>query len=267
MDLRAYLERIGYRGTPGPDLATLNALAAAHVASIPFENLDPLLGVPVVLTPDAVERKLVAAHRGGYCFEQNLLFAEALRAIGFDVSGLIARVLWKRSEDAVTPHTHMLLRVELDGASWLVDVGFSGQTPTAALRLEAGVVQPMPHEPYRLVIVDGDWRMQACVRGTWLSLYRFDLKPAWPVDYVAANWYVSTWPESSFVSDLVVSRTDADRRLTLRNHEFHVRRDGRDAERRVLDGAREIRDVLEREFRIRVPQGPRLDEVLARLPG
>lgn len=266
MDLKAYLERIGYRGRPAPDLATLDALAAAHIAAIPFENLDPLLGVPVVLTPDAVERKLVAAHRGGYCFEQNLLFAEALRAIGFEVSGLIARVLWKRPEDAITPHTHMLLRVELDGASWLADVGFSGQTPTAALRLEAGVPQPTTHEPYRLVVVDGDWRMQACVHGEWLSLYRFDLKRAWPVDYVAANYYVSTWPESSFVSNLVASRTDAARRLTLRNHEFHVRDDGQAAESRVLHGVGELRQVLEREFRIRLPAGPHLDEVLARLP-
>ena len=39
--LENYLKRIGYAGTLAPDLATLNALHAAHVAKIPFEGLDP----------------------------------------------------------------------------------------------------------------------------------------------------------------------------------------------------------------------------------
>lgn len=266
IDLKAYLQRIGYDAPVAPDLSTLRALAVAHAAAIPFENLSPLLGEAVELTPEAVERKLVRAHRGGYCFEQNLLFAEALRAVGFEVSGLIARVLWKRAEDAITPHTHMLLRIELAGESWLADVGFSGQTLTGALRLRAGIEQPTTHEPFRLMMIDGDWRMQSLVHGQWLSLYRFDLRRTWPVDYAVANYYVSTWPESSFVTNLVVSRTDAERRLSLRNHAFTVRRLDREPERRTLRDAAQIRQVLEREFLLRVPEHPRLDTVLATLP-
>ncbi len=266
IDLKAYLQRIGYDAPVAPDVSTLRALAVAHVAAIPFENLSPLLGVPVELTPEAVERKLVHAHRGGYCFEQNLLFAEALRAVGFEVSGLIARVLWKRAEDAITPHTHMLLRIELAGESWLADVGFGGQTLTGALRLRPGIEQPTPHEPFRLLMVDGDWRMQSMVHGQWQSMYRFDLRRTWPVDYAVANYYVSTWPESSFVNNLVVSRTTADRRLNLRNHEFSVRRMDREPERRTLRDGAQIRQVLEREFLLHLPQHPRLDAVLDALP-
>ncbi len=265
-DLKAYLQRIGYDAPVAPDLSMLRALAVAHAAAIPFENLSPLLGVPVELTPEAVERKLVHAHRGGYCFEQNLLFAEALRAVGFEVSGLIARVLWKRAEDVITPHTHMLLRIELAGESWLADVGFGSQTLTGAVRLRPGIEQPTTHEPFRLMMVDGDWRMQSLVHGQWLSLYRFDLRRTWPVDYIMANYYVSTWPESSFVNNLVVSRTDSDRRLSLRNHEFSVRRMGREPERRTLRDAAHIWQVLEREFMLRLPEDPRLESVLAALP-
>jgi arylamine N-acetyltransferase len=43
----------------------------AHVTSIRSRNLDPHRGVPVSLGPELVERKLVAARRGGYCFEQS----------------------------------------------------------------------------------------------------------------------------------------------------------------------------------------------------
>ena len=266
IDLKAYLQRIGYDAPVAVDVSTLRALAVAHAAAIPFENLSPLLGEAVELTPEAVERKLVHAQRGGYCFEQNLLFAEALRAAGFEVSGLIARVLWKRAEDVITPHTHMLLRIELEGNSWLADVGFGGQTLTGALRLRPGIEQPTTLEPFRLMMVDGDWRMQSCVHGQWLSLYRFDLRRTWPADYAVANYYVSTRPESSFVSNLVVARTDAERRLSLRNHEFTVRRMDREPERHTLRDAAHIRQVLEREFLLRLPADPRLDAALASLP-
>lgn len=266
IDLEAYLRRIGHDAPVAPDEATLRALAAAHAAAIPFENLDPLLRIPVELTPEAVERKLVLAHRGGYCFEQNLLFAEALRAVGFEVTGLVARVLWKRPEDAITAHTHMLLRIELAGESWLADVGFGGQTLTGALRLRPGIEQPTSHEPFRLMMVDGDWRMQSLVHGQWLSLYRFDLRRAWPIDYAVANYYVSTWPQSSFANDLVVCRTDAERRLSLHNREFTVRRMEREPERRMLRGSAEIRRVLEKEFLLRLPEHPRLGSLLDGLP-
>jgi N-hydroxyarylamine O-acetyltransferase len=266
MDLKAYLQRIGHEAPVAADVATLRTLAAAHAAAIPFENLNPLLGLPVELTPEAVERKLVQEHRGGYCFEQNLLFAEALRAVGFEVSGLIARVLWKRAEDAITPQTHMLLRVEVGGESWLADVGFGSQTLTGALRLRAGIEQPTPLEPYRLMMVDGDWRMQSWVRGEWRSLYRFDLRRVRPVDYVVANYFVSTWAESSFVSNLTVSRATSECRIGLHNRELSVRRAGGEAERTTLHGSAQIRQVLEREFMLRLPDHPRLDAVLDALP-
>ena len=115
IDPGAYLRRVGWSDPVAADLATLRGLAMAHVASIPFANLDPLQGLPVELGLAALQRKLVDEGRGGYCFEQNLLFEAVLREIGFDVTGLIARVLWGHPEDAQTPQTHMLLRVVLAG--------------------------------------------------------------------------------------------------------------------------------------------------------
>jgi len=266
IDLDAYLRRIGHRAKVVPDLATLRTLAAAHAAVIPFENLNPLLGLPVDLDPAALERKMVQNGRGGYCFEQNLLFAQMLRTIGFEVSGLIARVLWGQPEDAVTAQTHMLLRVELDGGSWLCDVGFGGQVLTGALRLQADIEQPTGHEPFRLVLVDGDWRMQSLTRGQWLSLYRFDLRRSQPIDYVVANHYVSTHPASRFVNNLIMARTAADRRLSLLNHEFTVRRLGHEPERHTLRDSTEIRRIMEHEFLLRVPEHADLEQRLNNLP-
>lgn len=265
IDLRAYLRRIGRHSAVAPDLPTLQAIVAAHVAAIPFENLNPLLGLPVELDLATLEQKMVHDGRGGYCFEQNLLLAEVLRMIGFEVSGLIARVLWRQPEDAVTAQTHMLLRVELNGESWLADVGFGGQVLTSALRLQADVVQETGHEPFRLVMLDDDWRMQTLMHGEWLSLYRFDLRPSKPVDYVVANHYVSTHPASRFVGNLIAARTTADRRLTLLNHEFTVRRLDREPERHTLRDSADIRRVLEQEFLISLPKHPQLEQRLDHL--
>ena len=90
--LNAYFERVGYAGSRTPSLDTLVALHVAHATAIPFENLDILLGRAIRLDLQSLQRKLVADRRGGYCFEQNLLFGSVLEALGFDVTMLSARV-------------------------------------------------------------------------------------------------------------------------------------------------------------------------------
>src|SRR5687767_10168065 len=121
-DLAAYLERIGYAGTPHPDRTTLAPLQLAHATHIPFENLDILLQRPVRLDIESLQAKLVEERRGGYCFEHNLLFAAALEAAGFSVTPLAGRVRYRTRR--TLPRTHMLLLVSVGGADWIADVGF-----------------------------------------------------------------------------------------------------------------------------------------------
>lgn len=266
IDLNAYWRRIGYHGPQTPDIATLRAIATAHVAAIPFENLDPLLGVPVSLELEDVERKLVQQGRGGYCFEQNHLLLEVLRAIGFEVSGLIARVVWMLPEDTIAPQTHMLLRVELEGESWLADVGFGSMALSGALRLEPQLAQPTAHEPFRLLQDDANWRVQAPVHGEWKTLYHFDLQPHPSIDYVVANHYTSTYPGSHFTQGLIAARTLPGRRIGLRNREFVEHPLGAESVRRGLQSAAEIRQVLQDAFGIRLPTHKGLDRKLDALP-
>src|SRR5689334_4410545 len=94
VDLDAYFARIGYSGPQTATASTLHAIHALHPAAIPFENLDPVLGKPVRLDQDSLQRKLIWARRGGYCFEQNCLFKAVLEQLGFAVTGLAAREVW-----------------------------------------------------------------------------------------------------------------------------------------------------------------------------
>ena len=267
MDLDAYLQRIGLRQPVALDLQTLRAITAAHVAAIPFENLDPFLGISPALDIDSVQRKLVRDGRGGYCFEQNRLLSDALRAIGFQVTDLAARVLWGQPEDAITARTHMLLRVEADGNSWLADCGFGGNTPTGPLQLVPDIEQATPHEPFRLIRRDdNDWRLQLFAADAWQTLYRFDMQPQFPADYRVSNYWTSTNPDSHFVTGISAARAPTGRRLTLRNRQFAEHTVAGATVTRILATPAEIRAVLEREFLIRLPDDPRLGESLDQLP-
>lgn len=265
MDLEAYFKRIGFAGAGPRTLDTLSALHRLHPAAIAFENLNPLMGWPVPLDLEALERKLVRAGRGGYCFEHNLLFAAVLGALGFRVTGLAARVLWNRPENAITARGHMLLRVELDGLSYLADVGFGGQTLTGPLRLEAEIEQATPHEPFRLAGADGGFKMQAKIGDVWKTLYRFDLQEQFPVDYEVTNYFLSTHPSSHFRGGLIAARTAPDRRFALSNNSLTVHHLNGQTERRILSSPSELRRTLERTFLLTLPDRPELDRALERL--
>jgi N-hydroxyarylamine O-acetyltransferase len=265
IDLDAYFRRIGHTGERAPKLETLRAIHLRHAEAIAFENLNPLLGWPVRLDTAALQQKLVRDGRGGYCFEQNLLLSRVLEALGFEVSGLAARVLWNAPEGAVTPRSHMLLRVDLGEQPYLVDAGFGVLTPTGPLRLEPDTEQVTPHEPYRLMGSGGDFVMQAKLGGEWKALYRFDLQQQFLPDYELTNWYLANHPDSHFVTGLIAARPAPDRRYALRNNELAVHYLGGRTERWVLTSATQLRAALECAFRLSLPRAPELDATLERL--
>ena len=166
IDLDAYFRRIGYTGERRATLDTLRAIHVRHAETIAFENLNPLLKWPVLLDAASLEQKLVRAGRGGYCFEQNLLLSHVLNGLGFKVSGLAARVLWGAPEGAITPRGHMLLRVDIEGTSYMADVGFGVLTLTGPLLLEPDIEQATPHETFRLTRAGQDFIMQVKLGGT-----------------------------------------------------------------------------------------------------
>src|SRR5260370_29963050 len=123
-DLDAWLRRIGRGGSRAPTLATLRAVVAAHAAAISYESIDVLLERTPRLDLASLQQKMVAGGRGGYCFEQNMLFRGALRALGYTVTSLQARVVRGLAVDAPRPMLHMVLRVDLPEGAFLADVGF-----------------------------------------------------------------------------------------------------------------------------------------------
>jgi N-hydroxyarylamine O-acetyltransferase len=252
-DLDAYLARIGYSGPREPSLPVLRQIVAAHAAAIAFENIDVLLRRGVRIDLPSVARKLVAGGRGGYCFEQNTLLEAGLRALGFVVETLAARVI-RGVPDAhpPTPRGHKFLRVELPEGPHLADVGFGNLTPTAPLALRPGEEQATLHETYRLMPRSNELVLQAKHGEVWDSLYHFPLEPAPAIDYEVANWFTSTFPGSPFVNHLIVARPGPGRRSTLFNRRFSIRHMDGAVERRSLIDTVDFREVLTGHFGLKL---------------
>ncbi|HUI99536.1 MAG TPA: arylamine N-acetyltransferase [Usitatibacter sp.] len=264
-DLDVYFRRIGFEGAAAPTLATLRELHRLHAEAIPFENLAAFLGEPVRLDLASLEEKLVSRRRGGWCFEQNLLFAHVLEALGFRVRRLAARVRWNVPTGVVTARSHMLLEIALDDEAWIADVGFGGQSLSAPLRLVPGVEQATAHESFRLVAEGDAYLLEAHVEGDWRALYAFERHAQHLADFEVSNWYLANHPQSQFVTGIVAARAAPGLRHALRNARYAIHhRDGR-TEKRLLASAAEFRDVLENAMRIALPDSARLDEGLARL--
>lgn len=258
MDLAAYFQRIGYRGQYAPSLAVLSALTEAHTRSIPFENLDVLLQRPIALSPEALFQKLVLERRGGYCFEQNGLFLEVLRELGFRVTPISARVRLQRPRDFIPPRTHVFIRVELDGESWLTDVGVGGLSLTSPLRLVMDIEQATRHEPRRIVQEGARLFHQVRLGAAWEDVCEFTLEEMPAIDRELANWYTSAHPASHFKNRLIVARAAPEgQRLTLLNDELSLRdRYGVPSKRRIAT-ADELLDVLRKQFALSFPEGTR----------
>lgn len=251
-DLQAYLWRIGFGGEVTPRLDTLFALHFAHATTIPFENLDIQMGLPIRLDLASLQDKLVRRRRGGYCFEQNTLFLAALKTIGFEAIPCEARVRLGAAD--ILPRTHMLLVVRMEGAFWLCDVGFGGEGLLWPVAMD-GEAHDQFMNTYR-VAPEGSLRVLQSLRGeTWEDLYAFQPEPQFPVDFEMANHYTSTHPESRFVKTLTAQLPGPEVRRILRNRAYAEIR-GDQVEGREL-APEEVAPMLREVFGIPLPEGAR----------
>ncbi|HZB44754.1 MAG TPA: arylamine N-acetyltransferase [Pyrinomonadaceae bacterium] len=250
MNTTAYLERIDYRGPLDPTAETLRRLQVAHLLRVPFENLSIHAGEPILLDDDALFDKIVVRRRGGFCYELNGLFAALLRALGFRVEMLSARVMGQAGEFG-PEFDHMALLVSL-AERWLVDVGF-GDSFVEPLLLDERAEQAQGGRAYR-IDEDGDrlTLMRRDVGGAWSAQYRFGLRPHEYADYAGMCHHHQTSPESHFTRRRVCSRLTAEGRVTISQMRLITTRgDARDE--RELASEEEYAAALREHFGIVMP--------------
>ncbi len=220
--LAAYFERLKLDAAPSADVAGLTQVQKAHRHAIAFENLDIPLGRTIRIDADSVFDKLVTQRRGGYCYEQNRLFADMLALIGLPSRPLLGRVQLGLVPGDVPSRTHTLLLLEIDGEPWIADAGFGGSfAPPLPLRdgASASTDDGAMHRVRKIGeagSLGGEWVLErggtsaamdnrASPDDAWKPQFVFDLSPVAPIDLELCNHWTSTRPETRFVTAHVVS--------------------------------------------------------------
>jgi N-hydroxyarylamine O-acetyltransferase len=247
LSVPAYLDRISYSGPLTPTADVLRDLHRAHLLTVPFENLDIALGRKIVCDESAFIRKIVDRRRGGLCYELNGAFAALLRAIGFQVTLLSARV--PREDGGESPEfDHLALRIDLD-EPLLADVGF-GDSFLEPLRLEPGIEQSQNGRTFRVVDCGDSLMMERAEHdGVWKRQYSFTLTPRSLDDFAAMCHYHQTSPESPFTRKSVCSKATTDGRITLADRRLIITRQGI-REERIVESDEEQSAALKKYFQV-----------------
>ncbi|QBD75707.1 arylamine N-acetyltransferase [Ktedonosporobacter rubrisoli] len=227
MRIKQYLQRIRYQGPLEPNLATLQGLHEAHLLSVPFENLDIYQGREIVLDEPALWTKIVEHRRGGFCYELNGLFAWLLRALGFQVQLLSARVA-TGAERFGPEFDHLTLLVTLE-QDWLADVGF-GESYRWPLLLQDSLVHEEPFGKYCLLREQQFWTLQHWDY-SWKPEYCFTLQPHVLSDFAAMCRYQQSSPASHFTQKRICSIATSYGRVSLSEQRLIITKDGQHHER------------------------------------
>lgn len=215
MDPARYLQRIEAAREGEPTMERIADLQAAHLMTVPFENLHVYHRRPVHTDVDWSYGKIVDDHRGGWCFELNGGFGWLLRSLGYDLDYVACRVFGDSGWASMA--THCALVVRLHGMRWLVDVGF-GDCCMIPVPLVDGEHPGIPR-PVRCRI-DGDEFVttELMPDGRWVDQLWGSFQPRVMDDFTGASDHLRTAPGLQWTESVFATRaTDRDgSRITLR---------------------------------------------------
>ncbi|KAM0664745.1 hypothetical protein ACQRIU_006603 [Beauveria bassiana] len=213
-------------------LRRLRQLMLRHIARVPFENVgihyNPTHRLSLEL--DDLFDKIVVRSKGGYCVELNAFFAAILRGLGYMVLTVGGRV--RAGNEKYTGWTHMCLIVTIDGARYVVDVGYGGDAAMQPIPLISGteftILAPRRGKlEYRSIDQHTDPTQRLWVYSTqdslcsssdtsttttttttapWVEQYCFVEIEHFAADYNQMNYFTSTNPGSFFLPHLLAMR-------------------------------------------------------------
>ncbi|HEY0185453.1 MAG TPA: arylamine N-acetyltransferase [Rhodopila sp.] len=251
-DLDAYFRRIGWTGSRSPTFDTLAGLIQAHTATVPFENLDVLLGRPVRLDLGSLHDKLIHARRGGYCFEHVTLFSAALETLGFQVRRHAARVVLFAPASEV-PRNHMFLTVAVEGVWFVADPGFGPFAPRFPVPLCDTGASGTGQNTHRVTRAGDLWTLHVPRDGQtvpgWVSTLEHENK----VDFEVANHFTATHPASPFVNSIMLSAPTPEGRINVMNRDVTFLTGSQSRQEQIADRAA-LRALLGEHFGFDLPE-------------
>jgi N-hydroxyarylamine O-acetyltransferase len=242
-ELDTYLQRIGLIDIAS-GIEGVCQLQAAQIAAIPFENVFPFLGRVPSVDPDDVWEKLVEKRCGGFCFELNTLFGEALVALGYSIQPVMARVRMGATRGGA--RTHLAFVVAGENGEWLADTGFGGQAPAEPVSLTTEAPQTIKGQDYRIRFdeAEGEQVLERLARDGWYPLFGFDRVETKPGDIEAANFLCATWPNLSFANCLKAYRRTEDTWISFQDGHARFVGNGK-SETRFLSTFESVRSFMQ----------------------
>ena len=260
-ELSEYLSRIKLTGCD-VNFEGLTKLQEHHLEHIPFENLDIVVGRKILLNYPHLFDKIVLQKRGGYCFELNTLYAELLIALGFSPAPVLGRV-WLSNPNQTPPRNHLAYLIELEGKTYVTDVGFAGLT--SSIPLDINVFSPV-NDKDGLVrvtkIADHEFMIQRHNEKEWTNLYSFENLEISEEDIEISNYYMSTHPNSHLIQHKCVGRNTKEGRIGLFNNKIQIRKGIKAAGKKRVEFGEDWIKTIKHEFSLHLDFS---DEELARL--
>ncbi|CAM4525329.1 unnamed protein product [Leuciscus chuanchicus] len=224
MDLREYLNRIGFTGQyDKASLESLFAIHKLHVMNIPFENLSVHSGEKNTMDLHIIYDKIVKSNRGGWCCENNLLFSWVLREMGYKFTILGAKVFNSLNKEFFPKDCHLINLVEIDGKPYIADVSFGvSHQMWHPLELISRKDQPQPPGVFRLINDGVKWVLEKTGRKQVVqdkafansslidkrltkTMYSFTLTPCEADHFLETSEFLQTNPESLFMLKSICS--------------------------------------------------------------
>ncbi|NXL30334.1 ARY1 protein, partial [Glaucidium brasilianum] len=229
MNLEEYFARTGYKGSlEKQDLETLTDIFQHHIRAVPFENLSIHCGEKITLELEHVYNKIVRRKRGGWCMENNQLLGWVLKCLGYDASFLGAYVFNPHQNAYATIMTHLVVKVVIDGKSYIVDGGFGvSYQMWQPMELVSGKDQPQAPGVFRFTEKNAIWYLEKMRRKQYIpnqnfsnsdllekkecrKVYMFSLEPRTVEDFSFQCTYLQTSPDSLFTKKSICTLQTTD---------------------------------------------------------
>ncbi len=222
----AYYQKLGFADKPPATLSTLRTLHRNHMMTIPFENLDIHYGDRITLSPAAHYEKLVGNGRGGFCYEMNGLFFEAITALGFEAWRISVRVADGKG-GFLQEFGHLAIVVSLDEKLYLCDVGF-GESFIEPMLIQSKLKQPQGSKVYRMIKdINETFVVQyAAPEQKFKDHYSFTLDKRELDDFADMCIYHQESPNSTFTQKVLCSIATPEGRITLTRQSVIVTKNG-----------------------------------------
>ncbi len=231
-------------------LEGLTKLQEQHMENIPFENLDVVVGRKIALDYRHLIDKIIIKNRGGYCFELNTLYAELLKSLGFSPKPVLGRV-WLSNPKKIPPRNHLAHIVNLEGRTYITDVGFGGLI--TRIPLDINVFSPVNDKDGMMRIVpidDHQFMIQRETEKGWTNLYSFENVEISEEDIAISNYYMSTHPNSHFFYHKFVGKNTKEGRIGLFNNKMAIRKGIKVVDKKRVNFGKDWLETIKNEFAI-----------------